>query len=158
MLGKRRRETQGVASGGVLLRKKVGTAGGKVSDAGVKAVHVGVAKAKGKVKHIVLSEDEDEVESEEEDEGDGAQESSNSENSSRGVQDSDSEVDLLHETLSNMVKKKRTPSSANKSRKYTPAEETPEQRDQRTIFVGNLSVQVAQKRVSRTFNARMSPR
>jgi len=32
--------------------------------------------------------------------------------------------------------------------KYVPKEETPEQRDLRTIFVGNLSVQVAQRRVS----------
>jgi nucleolar protein 12 len=141
----------------------VGTAGGKVLEAGVKPVNVGVAKArvdKGMVRHILLHEDEDEGEEEDEDEnedeGNVAQESSNSENGSRGVQDSDSEVDMLHETLSGAVKKKRAPSSANKSKKYTPAEETPDQRDQRTIFVGNLSVQVAQKRVSRTFNARMS--
>ncbi|KAG6878610.1 hypothetical protein C0992_007857 [Termitomyces sp. T32_za158] len=50
---------------------------------------------------------------------------------------------IEHETV---TKTKKASRSAPKI-KYVPADETPELRDQRTIFVGNLSVEVAQKKV-----------
>lgn len=34
--------------------------------------------------------------------------------------------------------------------KYVPPEETPEQRDARTIFIGNLAIEVAKKKVQRS--------
>ena len=49
---------------------------------------------------------------------------------------------LVHECLTKKDKKIR----ASKT-KYVPSEETVEQRDQRTIFVGNLPVEVASKKV-----------
>lgn len=58
--------------------------------------------------------------------------------------DGDSEDDpstLVHESL---VDKSKT---RGPKQKYVPSDETPAQKDQRTIFVGNLSLQVAQKRV-----------
>ncbi|GLB38746.1 putative RNA recognition motif containing protein [Lyophyllum shimeji] len=50
---------------------------------------------------------------------------------------------LVHETMKKDGKK--TSRSGSKA-KFVPPDETPEQRDQRTIFIGNLSVDVAQKR------------
>ncbi|KAG5642548.1 hypothetical protein DXG03_002587 [Asterophora parasitica] len=63
-----------------------------------------------------------------------------------GASDDEADQSLVHESLLEKSGKK-----ANKSGpkvKFVPSEETPEQRDQRTIFVGNLSVDVAQKRAS----------
>lgn len=58
---------------------------------------------------------------------------------------SDNEGDLdklVHESLTKKDKKVRTPKT-----KYVPSEETAELRDQRTIFVGNLPIEVASKKV-----------
>lgn len=60
--------------------------------------------------------------------------------------DSDDEGDpstLVHESLSTP---KSSSSSSSKKIKYVPEDETSGQRDARTIFIGNLSVQLAQKR------------
>ena len=51
---------------------------------------------------------------------------------------------LVHESLVEKSKLKHK----SKKQKYVPPDETPAQRDQRTIFVGNLSLEIAQKRVS----------
>jgi len=51
---------------------------------------------------------------------------------------------LVHESLMEESKSKHK----SKKQKYVPPDETPAQRDQRTIFVGNLSLEIAQKRVS----------
>lgn len=63
--------------------------------------------------------------------------------------DSDDEGDptqLVHESVATSSKKsKSTPAVKTK---FIPEDETPDQRDSRTIFVGNLSAEVAQKRVS----------
>lgn len=56
----------------------------------------------------------------------------------------DVEAAPVHESLNKS--NKRASRSGPKS-KFVPADETPERRDQRTIFVGNLPVDVAQKRV-----------
>lgn len=54
---------------------------------------------------------------------------------------------LIHESLQKKVKKaSRTP-----KQKYVPEDETPNLRDQRTIFVGNLPIELASKKVSRCF-------
>ncbi|KAF4617160.1 hypothetical protein D9613_005949 [Agrocybe pediades] len=64
-----------------------------------------------------------------------------------GADDSeDEEVDpstLVHESLQKSARKNnsRTPKA-----KVVPADETPEQRDQRTIFVGNVPLEVASKK------------
>jgi nucleolar protein 12 len=50
----------------------------------------------------------------------------------------------VHESLQKDKKHNRAAAKT----KFVPADETAERRDQRTIFVGNLSVEVAQKRVS----------
>lgn len=51
---------------------------------------------------------------------------------------------LIHESLQkNMKKISRTP-----KQKYVPEDESPNQRDQRTIFVGNLPIELASKKVS----------
>jgi hypothetical protein len=62
---------------------------------------------------------------------------------------SDTEIDLtqlVHESLSVSNKKSRGGRQGAKT-KFYPAEETPEQRDLRTIFVGNLPLDVARKKV-----------
>ncbi|KAF8660915.1 hypothetical protein AX16_001543 [Volvariella volvacea WC 439] len=51
---------------------------------------------------------------------------------------------LVHETLRDKKASKR--SSKPPKQKYVPPDETSEQRDERTIFVGNLSIEVAEKR------------
>jgi nucleolar protein 12 len=48
-----------------------------------------------------------------------------------------------HESLQKDKKRSQTGAKS----KFVPADETAEQRDKRTIFVGNLSIEVAQKRV-----------
>jgi nucleolar protein 12 len=65
------------------------------------------------------------------------------------VEDGDnSESDLrtstiVHETFKENSRKDK----ASAKLKYAPADETREQRDARTIFVGNLPIEVAQKKV-----------
>lgn len=51
---------------------------------------------------------------------------------------------LVHESIAKSSKKGKAASTKSK---FIPGDETAEQRDARTIFVGNLSVEVAQKRV-----------
>ena len=51
---------------------------------------------------------------------------------------------LIHETLQKKVKKTSRPPK----RKYVPEDETPNLRDQRTIFVGNLPIELVSKKVS----------
>ena len=64
----------------------------------------------------------------------------------KDVEASDEEVDpsqLVHESVAKPAGK----SSRNRKSKHVPENETADQRDRRTVFVGNLSVEVAQKRV-----------
>ena len=59
---------------------------------------------------------------------------------------SDADADpaaLVHESLKPGGKSK----SRSGKQKYVPEDETPEKRDQRTVFVGNLPLAVASKRV-----------
>ncbi|KAF5328145.1 hypothetical protein D9758_016717 [Tetrapyrgos nigripes] len=51
-----------------------------------------------------------------------------------------------HESLSSKSKKKKEKSKPKRKEKYVPEGETPEQRDARTIFIGNLSLEVAQRK------------
>ncbi|CAD6568071.1 MAG: hypothetical protein TREMPRED_004251 [Tremellales sp. Tagirdzhanova-0007] len=54
--------------------------------------------------------------------------------------------DLVHESLQHASSKtKRNPAS---SKKYTPPDETPSDRDRRTVFVGNLPIEVVQKKAA----------
>lgn len=53
---------------------------------------------------------------------------------------------LVHETIAKSSKARNIGSKS----KYSPPDETQEQREARTIFVGNLSVEVAQKKASLT--------
>ncbi len=60
--------------------------------------------------------------------------------------ESDEEGDptkLVHESLNNGSKTRSSTSKA----KYVPADESPERRDARTIFVGNVLVDVVKNRV-----------
>lgn len=54
---------------------------------------------------------------------------------------------LVHESVANSGKSKGVAAKS----KYIPEDETPDRRDARTIFIGNLSVEVAQKRVRVSF-------
>ncbi|KAK1236265.1 Nucleolar protein 12 [Marasmius sp. AFHP31] len=85
------------------------------------------------------SDDEDDEEDDEEDDD------QSNEDVEEKADSSSSDEDALppqHETVSKSSKKR---SKAVKV-KYVPSEETKEQRDSRTIFIGNLSVEVAQKK------------
>ncbi len=55
---------------------------------------------------------------------------------------------LLHESLANDPKKR----TKQKTRKHVPEDETPEMRDRRTIFVGNLPLDVLSKKVNQVFS------
>lgn len=60
---------------------------------------------------------------------------------------------IIHESLLSGRKKFNQRTSARKE-KYAPPDESEEQRNLRTIFVGNLSSEVAQKRVSHRISAK----
>ena len=63
---------------------------------------------------------------------------------------SDSENgELVHETLAKDGKSKSKKDRARKKTKWVPEGETQETKDKRTIFVGNLDVEVAKNKVSR---------
>ena len=67
--------------------------------------------------------------------------------SSDSEEDEDEPFDpntIVHESLQKSKLKSHKPAS---KKKYVPPHETPEQRNLRTVFVGNLSVEVAKKRV-----------
>jgi nucleolar protein 12 len=55
---------------------------------------------------------------------------------------------LLHESLANDPKKR----TKQKTRKHVPEDETPDMRDRRTIFVGNLPLDVLSKKVNQVFS------
>jgi nucleolar protein 12 len=73
------------------------------------------------------------------------------ERSSYESNDEDGPSNLVHESLKNKSAKSKTQSGT--KTKYAPLGETQQQRDARTIFVGNLPVEVAQKRVGFPFSA-----
>jgi len=79
-------------------------------------------------------------------------ESSSTKRPSDPVHISDSEEEsgpstIIHESLLNTgVKPDRRPSA--RKEKYAPLDESAEQRNLRTVFVGNIPSEVAQKRVS----------
>lgn len=60
--------------------------------------------------------------------------------------DDDSDAELVHEALASTSSRKRK--QAVKLPKYTPADETSQQRDRRSIFVGNLPIEVAKSKAS----------
>jgi nucleolar protein 12 len=64
------------------------------------------------------------------------------EHSSYNSSDDDVSSNLVHESL-----KGKSKTHSGKRAKYTPSGETQQQHDARTVFVGNLPVEVAQKRV-----------
>jgi len=78
----------------------------------------------------------------------------NEEDSEQNPSSSDSEDDdgeyvpPVHESLATAAAPDSTPSSK-KNKKYVPPGETPDQRDSRTIFVGNVPSQVMTTKVSR---------
>ena len=100
-----------------------------------KAVDQKKAKRKGK---DVLDEDADLVV---EEEAGQVKETSDAESGS----DSDAGPPL-HETLQNPSKRKRKRANTKKE-KYVPEGETKEQRDARSIFIGNLPVTIVKSRV-----------
>ena len=111
-------------------------------------VAVPSASTPAQPKRLVLPEDEtgsvglasdDEEEAEEDDTSDGSS-------------DSDVEGDpstLVHESLLKSGAKTRVASSHEKP-KHAPAEETSGQRDARTLFIGNVAVEVTKSRVRLT--------
>lgn len=70
------------------------------------------------------------------------------------TEDSNEEGDpsqLVHETIAKPSSRKGKNNGSTIKTRYAPHDETSEQRDARTIFVGNLSIGVVQKRVSLVF-------
>ena len=101
----------------------------------------GAGKDKGKKKRTIetaVSEDEDEVETVENNE---------QTPSSDSEEDNSQYVPPVHESLARAAGLD-SPSSSKKNRKYIPPDETPDQRDSRTIFVGNVPSQVMTTKVS----------
>ena len=58
----------------------------------------------------------------------------------------DTDEELVHETTDTTSKRKRK--LATKLPKYTPADESSQDRDRRSIFVGNLPIEVTKSKVS----------
>ena len=108
-----------------------------------------------KVKRSKASKNVEESESEgeeDEDEGvgkdSGADDKSGSDEGEDATSDSDGEGDpskLVHESLQKGAQTKGQ--SRHGKQKFVPSEETPEQRDARTVFVGNVAVEVTKSRV-----------
>jgi nucleolar protein 12 len=57
----------------------------------------------------------------------------------------DTDEELIHETTDTTSKRKRK--LATKLPKYTPAEESSQDRDRRSIFIGNLPIEVTKSKV-----------
>jgi nucleolar protein 12 len=98
-----------------------------------------IIKRKGK--ETELDSDEDNLESYYQDSKSGQHPTLSGEGSSAD-EDDDDPTTLVHESLKKSAKKKKGPKT-----KCIPQTETPELRDQRTIFVGNLPIEVASKTV-----------
>jgi len=62
-------------------------------------------------------------------------------------EDDESDAELVHEAMASTSSRKRK--QATKLPKYTPADETSQDRDKRSIFVGNLPIEVAKSKASR---------
>jgi nucleolar protein 12 len=63
--------------------------------------------------------------------------------------DQESDGELVHEALTSTSSRKRK--QATKLPKYTPADETSQDRDRRSIFVGNLPIEVAKSKVCQPY-------
>ncbi|KAF8729363.1 hypothetical protein AX14_006234 [Amanita brunnescens Koide BX004] len=109
-------------------------------------------KTKTETKSVREEEDTGSGDDSDSDESVADQECPETEEQEDGRASSDSEEDenepfdpskIIHESLQKSKKKSHKPAS---KKKYIPQDETPEQRDLRTVFVGNLSVEVAKKR------------
>lgn len=97
-------------------------------------------RGKKRAAEPVVNEDED---------GDGATEDSERGPSLSGSdEDDDKYVPPVHESLAGAASGSVPPSK--KNGKYVPPDETPDQRDSRTIFVGNVSSRVMTTKVSLT--------
>ena len=105
---------------------------------------VRITKRKGK--ETELDSDEDNLENNYQDSKNGQFPIPSDEGSSAD-EDGNDPTTLVHESLKKSAKKAKGPKV-----KCVPQTETPELRDQRTIFVGNLPIEVASKTV-RTSNS-----
>ena len=63
-------------------------------------------------------------------------------------EESDSGEEFIHETLAKESKPKAKKDRGKKKEKWVPEGETSEDRDKRTIFVGNVDVEVVKNKVS----------
>lgn len=106
----------------------------KVNDSSGKPAKI----TKRKRKETELDSDEDDLENNYQDSKSGQL----SAEGSNANEDSDDPTTLVHESLKKPAKKAKGPKA-----KFVPQTETPELRDQRTIFVGNLPIEVASKMV-----------
>lgn len=96
---------------------------------------------KGKKKRVVKP-----VLSESEDQDEAAEGSEQNSSSSDPGEDDGEYVPPVHESLARAAGP-NSASSSKKSRKYAPSDETPDQRDSRTIFVGNVPSRVMTTKV-----------
>ncbi|KAF9648173.1 hypothetical protein BDM02DRAFT_3096934 [Thelephora ganbajun] len=101
-----------------------------------------VVKTKGKSKNEKGEKQVTEpVVSEDEVEDEPVEDSEQSLSSSGSEEEDDEYAPSVHESLARASRPSSTPSSK-KSKKYAPPDETPDQRDSRTIFIGNVPSRV----------------
>lgn len=103
---------------------------------------------KGKDKESTVSDDD-----EHEDENNSDLENQYLHGKSRPVQMSNEDESENEEDLSELVHesvKSKGKQTTGIKQKFVPSDETPEQRDRRTVFVGNLPIGIAQKKVLKT--------
>ncbi len=94
------------------------------------------------------SEEEEEEDADEDSDADEVENGLGEEDKEETPSESDDEGDpseLVHESLQSGTHPKGQ--SRHGKSKFIPSEETPEQRDARTIFVGNVAVEVTKSRV-----------
>lgn len=93
-----------------------------------------------------MEDEEDEDDEDDEEEEDAELDAADASESDESSDEDDAEVDpatLVHEALKPSTSRANEPSA---SKKYVPVDESPQDRERRTIFVGNLPIEVAQKK------------
>ena len=124
------------------------------SEKGESSTDIAAKKAKKETKSLPrkTKKKENALAEDDSDSGESVAEQESSKNddgrvSSDSEEDEDEPFDpsmIVHESLRKSKEKSHKPTP---KKKYVPPDETREQRDLRTVFVGNLSVEVAKKRV-----------
>ncbi len=112
---------------------------------------------KGKAKQVEKEVDGEEEDGDEDEDNDDLEESYAAKKSGTAAAasqsallgDDGSDEEFVHETLAKDIKAKAKKDRGKKKDKWVPEGETSEERDKRTIFVGNVDVEVVKNKVRR---------